>query len=143
MKYRATRALIVAVCMAVSAAAAYAADDQTVQDVNMAVRTCMSHSLTTQIPPIKQTKVDACSNADAGAAPKCLGLSIEKYNRLLKLCVAQLNNAKCVSAKMKVSLNQYINCGYEKDPIACFRALGYEPEAVVQLNSDCKKGGTS
>ena len=122
----------------------YAADDKTVadkstDDENTVVGACMIQKFQNNQPPVTQATIEKCADVEANAAPKCLGLSDDQYTGYVKFCVAQLINAKCVAGKMKVPLMKYADCGYEKDPVACYKDLGFTPDAIVKLSTDCDK----
>jgi hypothetical protein len=139
MKCKSIYALIMGSLIGISSMSTYAEEDQASNDENTVVGACMIQKFTEHTPPIKQSKIDKCADADSDAAPKCLGLSNDEYISLAKFCVAQLENAKCVSKKMKVSLMEYANCGYEENPIACYKGLGFTADAIVKLSAACQK----
>lgn len=134
-------ALIVGSLIGLSGMIACAGDSQAEKDENMVVGACMVQKFKEKKPPIAQAKIEKCGDVDAKAAPKCLGLSDDEYLTIIKFCVAQLTNAKCVSAKMKVPLINYADCGYEPDPAGCYKALGFTTDAIVKLSTDCEKEG--
>ena len=139
MKIKTLYALLVGMSIAVGGISAYAAEEnQATKDDETVVGACMVQKFKESTPAISQATIDKCADADANGIPKCLGISDSAYEGMVKFCVAQLVNAKCVSAKMKVTLIQYADCGYESDPVACYKALGYTPDDVVKLSTDCQ-----
>ncbi|MDX1902456.1 MAG: hypothetical protein SFW66_10750 [Gammaproteobacteria bacterium] len=115
-----------------------AADDQATKDENTVVGACMVQKFTERTPAISEATINKCADVDSSVMPKCLGLSDDEYVGFAKFCVTQLINAKCVAAKMKTPLMQYADCGYEKDPAACYKQLGFTMDQVVKLSTDCQ-----
>src|SRR5438094_981837 len=122
MKIKAIFTLIVSAFITLSANA-YAADvqDQATKDQDIVVGACMTVNLQKKIPGITDAKITECSNGESSALPKCLGLSDADFTTLLNTCKSQLKNAICVAGKLKVTLYQYADCGYEKDPESCYK----------------------
>lgn len=116
-----------------------AAPTQAEQDEAVVVGACMVQAFIDHTPPVEKEKIEKCANVAADKVPKCLGLSDEEYTNTIKSCLTQLNNAKCVSKKMNVPLIKYADCGYEKNPTACYKALGYTFEKIKQFSADCDK----
>jgi hypothetical protein len=140
MKLKTIYALMAGSLIACISINTYAAESKSTEDENTVVGACMVQKFTEQTPPIKQSIIDKCADVEADAAPKCLGISNETYGTIIDFCILQLKNAKCVSAKMKVPLINYANCGYEKDPDACFKGLGFTTDQIVKLSTDCQNG---
>ena len=139
MKHKIIYALIVGSLIAANAMNAYAADEKSSDDDNTVVGACMVQKFKERTPAIAQSVIDKCADAEADAIPKCLGLSEDEYLGDVAFCIAQLKNAKCVATKMKVTLIDYASCGYESDPVACYKGLGYTPDQIVKLSDDCQK----
>jgi hypothetical protein len=141
MKFKSIYALMIGLVVTAFSMSAFAADDQASQDDMTVVGACMVQKFTDHVPSIPQDKMDKCSDVEASAAPKCLGLTDDEYGSYVKFCISQLSNAKCVAGKMKTTLMQYANCGYEKDPVACYKGLGFTMDDVVKLSTECEKEG--
>lgn len=118
---------------------AYAEDSQQPKDEDIVVGACMIQKFQERTPPIPQDKIEKCSEAAAEAIPGCLGISEDDYLNIVRFCVHQLENAQCVSGKMSIPLMNYANCGYEKDPSACFKKLGFTTDQIIQFSTDCEK----
>jgi hypothetical protein len=144
MKYKMLATLFIGSLISFTAYAAddKAAADKATDDENTVVGACMIQKFQNNTPAISQATIDKCADVEANDAPKCLGLSDEQYTGYVKFCVAQLINAKCVAGKMNVPLIKYADCGYEQDPAACYKELGYTPDAIVKLSTDCQKETT-
>ncbi len=137
MKHTTLHALILGSFICATGIPAYAVDDQATQDDNTVVGACMIQKFKEHKPPISEDKMNKCSDVKSEETASCLGLAEDEYMGYVKFCVTQLINAKCVAGKMKVTLMQYANCGYESNP-ACYKGLGFTMDAVTKLSTDCQ-----
>lgn len=137
MKSKIIYTLIVCAVIGLGGLSAYAADEQVGKDETTVLGACMIQKINEKVPGIKEEKINQCSDAEANAVPKCLGMSDDDYLGIINFCKSQLTNAKCVAKKMKVSLYDYADCGYEKDPEACYKALGFTIPDIMKLSKGC------
>lgn len=136
MNFKTISALILGLNLSASV---YAASNQPSQEEATVVGACMVQKFTNHTPAIPQDKIEKCADESANGVAKCLGITEDDYNGIIKTCIAQLVNDKCVSAKIKVPLMEYANCGYEKDTDACYKKLGSSSDKVKQLSAECQK----
>lgn len=143
MKTKIIYVVIVSAVIGLVGLTAYAADEQVGKDETTVFGACMIQKIQDKVPGIKDEKLSKCSEADANEIPKCLGIADNDYLAIINFCKAQLINAKCVAKKMKVSLYDYANCGYEKDPEACYKGLGFTIKDIMSFSSQCIEEGKS
>jgi len=141
MKYQLISGLAASLLI-MSAMPSYADESKTTDDENMVVGACMIQKFKEHAPPVTETKIESCSNVDASAAPKCLGITENEYTTTVKFCVTQLINSKCVASKMKVPLIKYADCAYEDDSAACYKSLGFTSDAIVKFSTECTSENT-
>lgn len=138
MKYHVMYACVISLCLCVISTSLYAADNQPSQEEATIVGACMVQTFMKRKPPITQSTIEKCADATGGMVAKCLGMSEDAYYKIIKQCVTHLANTKCVADKMKVPLMTYASCNFERDSTACYKALGYTPEQVKKLSSECR-----
>lgn len=129
--------VIVCIVIAVGGLSAYASDDEVGKDEATVLGTCMIQKIKEKAPEIKNEQISKCSDGDATEAPRCLGINDTDFINIANFCKSQLANAKCVANKMKVSLYDYADCGYQKNPDACYQSLGFTVQQIMKLSSDC------
>jgi hypothetical protein len=134
-------ALIVSALLGLFSTITLAEDSKATDDENTVIGACLSQKVMDKYPDMKEADLEKCSNGDANDLPKCLRLTDEEFMSIMSLCRSQLANAKCVSAKMKVSLLDYADCGYEKDPEACYKGLGFTLADIIKISENCTASG--
>lgn len=137
MKYKLISGLVAGLLIGIITFPIFAEENKASDDENMVVGACMIKKFKAHIPPVTEAKIESCSNVDGNAAPKCLGITDDEYMTTVKYCVSELINAKCVAGKMKVALIKYADCDYEDNTAECYKSLGFTPDAVTKLRSDC------
>lgn len=113
------------------------ADFGNAPDDGVVMGACMVTKFKNHNPPIPESKIAECSKTPTDQQPACFGLSNEEYSTMVADCMKLLDNAKCVSGKLKVPLLHYVNCIYDANPKVCFIQLGTTPEIVQQYSADC------
>lgn len=113
----------------------------TAPDDGVVMGACIVTKFKNHNPPIPESKIAECGKYASDRQPACFGLTNTEYGSMVGDCMKMLENAKCVSAKIKVPLLNYVNCIFDANPKVCFIQLGSTPEAVQQYSADCLKEG--